>query len=171
MDTVASRDGEVRGGLEAFAETATASLGFLLRIQLLYQLQKAAVKIVHRHVARANVDVEQGAFVPRAIFNKPALTFETVIKGRARESSQKSHLHFVKAGLANKIEHVVEYLRRIAVETHDKTAVDGNAVRLDFFNRGFVAVLLAHFPVSVQLDAIEALATRTLQADQDLLAT
>src|SRR5687768_6286668 len=150
---------------------AAASLGFLLGIQPLYQLEETAMEIVGRHVARTNVDVEQGAFVPRAIFKDPALAFESVIKWRAWEGSQKSHLHFVKAGIAHEVEHAVEYFRRVPVEPHDKAAVDSDAVRLNFFNRGFVAIPLAHFPVPVQLDAIEALATRTLEADQDLLAT
>ena len=55
----------------------------------------------------------------------------------------KRHLHLVKPGVAHEIQHVVEHFRRVAVEAEDETAVDGDAVGLNFGNGFLVKILLA----------------------------
>ena len=81
---------------------------------------------------------------------------QPLIKRCAREGGQKSDLHFIQAGIAHEIENIVEDFRRVAIQSENETAIHGDAVGLDFRDGRFVEILLARFPVAVQLDAVEA---------------
>ena len=127
------------------------------------------MELVAGHTAGFEVDVEKSAEFPGAVANDSAFRFETVVEGSVGESGLECDLNFVEPRGADEIEDVVEYFGRISVEAEDETAINGDAVGLNFGDRFFVAILLASFPIRVQFEALEAGAARTFQADEDLL--
>src|SRR6185436_5879516 len=80
-------------------------------------------------------------------------------------------LNLIEAGFADKLKDVIENVGRVAVKAKDKAPIHRDAVGLDFGDRLAIAVLLARFPVRVQLDSVQAPATRALEPDEDLLAS
>ena len=152
-------------GFQHSFEAAATGLGFVRGVELFHQFQKTGLEFCYAQVLRRDVDVEESAKFPRFVANDAAFPFEPGVKWRAGESGQESNLHFVQTGIANEMQDIVEHLRRVSVQSKNEAAVDGDAVRLNLRDRGFVRIALPRFPVVVQFESFEPGTARTFESN------
>lgn len=145
-------------------------IGFGVGIEGFDEAQETLLELIDAHARGLEVDIEEGAKLPGAVLEDAAFGFESGVEGSSRKSGQEGDLDLVKAGLADEVEDMVENFRCIAVQAQNKTAVHGDAEGLDFGDRVAVFFALAHFPIGIEFDAVEAGAAGAFEADKDLLA-
>lgn len=127
------------------------------------------MQLIARHGPWFEVDVKKGAKFPGAIPKNSVFRFEAVIEWGVRESGLEGDLNFVQAGGADESENIIEYFGSIGIEAENETAVHGDAIGLNSCDGVLIVILLARFPVRIQLDPIQTAAARALEADEDLL--
>ncbi len=111
---------EIGRGFQPHFELVAALGGFLRGIQFFGQAEKPALQFRHAHVLRTEIDVEQRAKFPRLVPDQPSFLLQAPVKRRARECGQKRDLHLVQTRVPHKIKHLIEHLRRVAVQPRMK---------------------------------------------------
>ena len=115
---------------QAAFELRTALAGFVGRIELFGEAEEAGLQFIHAHVLWLIVDIEEGAEFPCAVTEDAAFVFQACVKRRAGKGSHEGDLHFVKAALADEVEHFVKDFGGIAIEAEDEAAIHSDAVGL-----------------------------------------
>ena len=154
----------------SFEESAYAFIYSVVGVNFPGEIEEAVVEIVHGHLARFVVDIEEGTKFPCLLFQDPVLPEETIVEWRSGECGHYRDLDLVQATSLDEIPDVVEGRRVCVVQAKDEAPVYGDPCVLDFLDSICVAIDLVELPVCVLFDSIKGRSFRALQSDQDLRA-
>src|SRR3989338_10609736 len=93
------------------------------------------------------VDVKERALIPAPCLDEAPCPLEARIQRRAGKRRLHGDLDIVELGALDEVIDGVKDLLGVPIQPQDETAVDGNPVRLDAGNGGFIGGQLLEFPI------------------------
>src|SRR5579884_768015 len=94
-------------------------------VEFLGEPVHALLELLDGHVLGHEIHIEQGAKIPSAGLQKPALAEKSCIERGAGKGSKNRDLNIIERNLHGKVEDLLEDRRRLSIQTKDETAVDG----------------------------------------------
>ena len=129
------------------------------------------MQFINGHIRRFIVNIKKGAFFPVFRLDEPFLLLQPFVQGCSRKGSHQCDLHLIQTAFPDIFKDLFKDLRRMFVQTDDKTAIDSNAMGLNCIDSTPVMLKFFKFPVIVKLNSLERFPDRTLKTDQHLRAS
>jgi len=111
-------------------------------VQSSRQIAQTGLEFGHTHVARPEIDVEQGAKLPGLGTQQATFALQSLIERRAGESGLHRDLHLVQAAVAHELPDFLETAGCGVIQAEDETAIHGYAVVLNAPNAVEISVPL-----------------------------
>lgn len=123
------------------------------------------------YAVRMEIEIEEGAALPRLGVEKASISMEPIIKRRAREGGLQCDLNFVKSAFFDKIEYPLNASFVGTIQPQNETSIDGDAVALYAVNGLAIPINLPRLPIGLSLNTLHPASLRVLEANEHLGTT